>query len=210
MRATTKQSGADQPSSQDERPAPPGIDKFAARLITRKARELVRRAGFSSSDTEDIEQELTLVLLRRLGKFDSSVAHYNAFVTTIVERYAATILQHRSADMRTHRRNGGSLNVNVTDDNGHAVELVATICSSQQSQRTGQAERPHEEASDLIRDVADVLEQLPPQLRELCERLKRGSVSQVACETGFSRKTLYRRLAQIRQRFEQVGMREYL
>ena len=210
MRATTKQSGAAQPSSQDERTAPPGIDKFAARLIRRKARELVRRAGYSSSDTEDIEQELTLVLLRRLGKFDPSVAHYNAFVTTVVERYAATILQHGSAEMRTHRRNGGSLNVTVTDDDGHTVELVATICSSQQSLRTGQHQLTHEEASDLMRDVADVLEQLPPQLRELCERLKHDSISDVARELGVSRKTLYRRLTRIRERFEKAGMRDYL
>lgn len=186
------------------------LDDFALRLIRRKAKQLSGRTGFSQSDRPDLEQELALVVLRRLPDFDPCRSHYNAFVTTVVERFVATILQHRSAEMRTYRRYGGSLNATVTDSDGRPVELVATMCSSQQSLRTGHAERPHEEASGLIRDVADLLDKLPPQLRELCKRLQEGSVSQVAREMGLSRKTLYRRRVNILRRFEQSGMREYL
>ena len=40
------------------------INKFAAHLIRRKARELAACSGFSPSDRDDIEQELRLILLR--------------------------------------------------------------------------------------------------------------------------------------------------
>ena len=40
---------------------------------------------------------------------------------------------------------------------------------------------------DVAHDVVHATEQLPPQLRELCERLMYGSVSDVARETGVSR-----------------------
>ena len=47
------------------------ITNFAARLIRRKSRELTSRADFSTSDRDDIEQELSLVLLRRLDEIRS-------------------------------------------------------------------------------------------------------------------------------------------
>jgi hypothetical protein len=90
--STTRKSGAPESASTVENVASPGIDKFASRLIRRKAREVVRCAGFNLSDRQDIEQELTLVLLRRLGRFNHRVAHYNAFVTTVVEPLAASYL----------------------------------------------------------------------------------------------------------------------
>lgn len=112
------------------------ITKFAAQLIRRKARELVARSGFSPSDRDDIEQELRLILLRRLDKFDPSVAHYNAFVTTVIERYSATILEHRCAESRFHRRYGGSLNQLVDDGDGNKIEMGAKLPEDQQCMRT--------------------------------------------------------------------------
>ncbi len=140
---------------------------FAARCIRRKAREVVRCAGFSPSDRQDIEQELTLVLLRRLGQFNHRVAHYNAFVTTVVERYVATILEHRAAHMRTHQRDGGSLNVLVDDGDGCQIELSATIPSTQHALRTGCHPRSALEQSDLQRDVRDVMATLTPRARHV-------------------------------------------
>ena len=44
------------------------------------------------------------MLLRRLAKFDPTIAHYNVFVTTVIERYSATIIEHRTAESRSHQR----------------------------------------------------------------------------------------------------------
>ena len=188
----------------------PHIRKFAAVLIRRKARELSRHAGFSPSDREDIEQELRLILLRRLGKFDPAIAHYNAFVTTVIERYCATILEHRSAESRTHRRCGGSLNQMVDDGDGNQIELAAKIQDGHQTNRTGGRFRSNEDLVDLATDVTDVVAGLPPQLQDVFQRLKRGSISEVARELGMSRTTLCDLITRLRARFEQSGMREYL
>jgi RNA polymerase sigma factor (sigma-70 family) len=196
--ATSNGSGSDGP-----------LDDFATRLIRRKARELSRKPGFSRSDQPDLEQELSLILLRRLADFDATRAHRNAFATTVVERYAATILEHRSAEMRTHRRTGGSLNVPAIDADGRTVELSNIIPSSQQSRRTGQYPRPHEEAFDLAQDTNEMVRRLPPRLRDLCERLKHDSISTVARDLGLSRTEIYRRISRIRQRLEEAGLRGY-
>lgn len=210
MDAATRKVHATSVSSPGETPTSPGIDRFAARLISRKARELVRRAGFRPADQEDIEQELTLLLLRRLGKFNPSVAHYNAFVTTVVERYVATILQHRAAEMRTHERDGGSLNVLVDDGDGSQIELSATIPSTQHSLRTGCHPRTDVEQSDVRHDVHDVVATLTPRQRAICELWRTESISDVARLLGISRNTFYHELSAIRQQFEAAGLRAYL
>jgi RNA polymerase sigma-70 factor, ECF subfamily len=186
------------------------INKFAAHLIRRKARELSTRAGFSPTDRDDIEQELRLILLRRLDKFDPSVAHYNAFVTTVVERYSATILEHRQAESRSHSRYGGSLNQLVDDGDGNKIEMGATLPEDQQSVRTGARFRSGEELHDLATDVAQLIADLPPEVADICERLKRDTISVVARDLGMPRSTLRDLLKGVRSRFESCDMREYL
>lgn len=186
------------------------ITKFAAQLIRRKARELAARSGFSPSDRDDIEQELRLILLRRLDKFDPSVAHYNAFVTTVIERYSATILEHRCAESRSHRRYGGSLNQLVDDGDGNKIEMGATLPEDQQCVRTGARFRSGEELHDLATDVAQLIADLPPEVADICERLKRDTISVVARDLGMPRSTLRDLLKGVRSRFECCGMREYL
>jgi RNA polymerase sigma factor (sigma-70 family) len=202
--ASSKQRSGD--SGSPENP----INKFAAYLIRRKARELAACSGFSPSDRDDIEQELTLVLLRRLDKFDPKVAHYNAFVTTVIERYAATILEHRRAESRCHRRCGGSLNKMLDDGEGNKVEMGATLPEDQQSVRTGVRFRSGEELQELAMDVAQLIANLPPDFADICERLKRDTISVVARDLGIPRSTLRDLLKIVRSRFESGGMREYL
>ena len=209
MCAASTQSGADA-RSQEWQAATPEIDEFAARLIRRKARELIRHVGFNPSDREDIEQDLLLALLRRLRKFNPSIAHYNAFVTTIVERYTATIIEHREAEMRTPRQNGGSVHEIVDDGDGHCVDLLATLVDGQQRRHTGQRMRSDEEVSDLIHDVADVIADLPPRLGETCERLKHGTTTEVARSMRIGRAAIYELIGRIRMRFEKADLRDYL
>lgn len=205
MDAVTKQDGA--PSRPTNNPP---LDDFALRLIRRKARQISRRHGFNRSDLPDLQQELALIVLRRLADFDPCRSHYNAFVTTIVERYTATILEHRSAGKRAVHRDGGSLNVNVVDGEGSTVELAATICSSQASRHTGQYRRCSEDAWNLAHDVAAVLDEMPPQMRRVCELVMRESKAAAARELGMSQGALYEMLQRILARFENAGLRDYL
>ena len=186
------------------------INSFAARLIRRKARELSLRPGFSATDRDEIEQQLRMVLLKRLDKFDPAVAHYNAFVTTVVERYTATILEHGRAESRSHRRYGGSLNQMVDDGDGNQIEMGATIHEGQHCVRTGARFRSTEELSEMAADVATILSDLPPRIADICERLKRDSISVVARDLGIPRSTLRDMLNTVRSRFESGNMREYL
>ncbi len=186
------------------------LNKFANRLIRRKARELITRFGFSPADREDIEQDLRLLLLRRFDKFDPSVAHYNVFVTTVLERFTATIIEHREAESRAPERSGGSLSRLIDDGDGNQIEKGSTLTEDQHALRTGVKFRSDQQLQALAADVADLLTELPPEVIDICQRLKRSTVSGVARELGIPQTSLRRLLRRLRPHFDEQEMRDYL
>ena len=68
------------------------------------------------------------------------------------------------------------------------------------------------EGADCMPDrvLDSVLDRLPPKLRDLAERLKGDSLSQIARDTGVPRTTLYESVRRLRQIFERAGLGKYL
>lgn len=64
--------------------------------------------------------------------------------------------------------------------------------------------------ADLRIDLESVIESLPEQLRDLCERMKTGNMMEISRETGICRGTLYYRLSLLREAFLDAGLKEYL
>ena len=187
-----------------------GIDPYAVRLIRYKARRLIGQAGFTASDREDIEQELVLDLLRRLPKYNPKRAQLNTFIARVVEHKIASLIEARKAGIRDYRRCPFSLNDRFEDEEGRSVERVDTLDQEDYLLRTGAQSRPSDELSALTIDVAAVLESLPPELRELCRRLKAESVTEISRDTGVPRGTIYEGIKKLREIFEDAGLRDYL
>ena len=187
-----------------------GIDPYAVQLIKYKARQLVGQAGFTVSDRDDLEQELVLDLLRRLPKFDPERAQLNTFIARVVEHRIATLIEARKAGIRDYRRCRCSLNDRFEDEEGRSVERVDTFDQEDYLLRTGAQSRPADELSALTIDVAAVLERLPPELRELCRRLKAESVTEISRDTGVPRGTIYESIKKLREIFEDAGLKDYL
>jgi RNA polymerase sigma factor (sigma-70 family) len=156
---------------------------------------LVSRAGFTSQDREDLEQELILRLLQSLHLFDPGQAHRNVFVTTVIERAVAMILRERLAKKR---------------DSGVVRSFDQGQTKAGTSPEPVDPRPSDQEAFDLASDLAEVLARLPDDLRALAERLKSQSVSQAARDLGVPRTTLQRRVERLRKTFEDAGLRIYL
>lgn len=172
---------------------------FAARLIAQKTRQLVRRPEFSKSDRNDLRQELTIRLLERYEKFDPEVAHWNVFVTTVVERHVATILERQSASKRLDGHEIVSLGILVTNDDGALIELAQQLGSQHRERVTGYVSTPDEELTDAQFDAQTILERLPPPLQELAEQLLTHTVSELARELKIARSTLDDHVEKIRE-----------
>jgi RNA polymerase sigma-70 factor (ECF subfamily) len=184
-------------------------DSFTRYLIRRKARQLVGRAGFTTQDLEDLEQELATRLIKFLRAFDPSKAHRNAFTTMVVNQQVASILRHRRAQRR-HHNSTCSLNVTINVDGDGPVELCQAITQREYDARRGVSSRDDAELVELASDIASLTARLPPSWQTLLERRKTRTMQQVSREMGIPRSTLNDWKNRIRARFEQASMRDYL
>jgi RNA polymerase sigma-70 factor (ECF subfamily) len=169
------------------------LDLFAQGIIRRKVRLLVKRAGFTTQDRPDLEQELVMMLVQGLNRFDPDQGHPNVFVTTVIERAVARILRKR----RAKKRDGCMVHSLHRPTDGQPTDPI-----DPQAGREGEV--------DLANDLADVLARLPEKLRDLAERLKHRSLSAVARDLGVPRTTLQRKVQHLRRFFENAGLRIYL
>lgn len=187
-----------------------GIDDYASQIIKYKAKRLIGRFGFTESDLEDLEQELILDLLRRLPMYNPARAQRNTFIARVVEHKIATIIESQKAGMRDYRLCRWSLNDRLEDEEGGSVERMETINQEDYLLRTGKLSRPLDELRALTIDVRRAMEQLPPELRELCRCLMSDTFTRISRETGIPRGTIYEFIKKLRVIFEDAGLRDYL
>lgn len=176
--------------------------EYANEIIRHKARQLARKSGFNPSDRADIEHELLIAILERWPAFDASRASENTFIARIVEHKAVSLV-------RTHlaaKRGVGQCAPLHSDTNGSAGDFDEERVRSRRGLKT----RSIIEALCLRMDLAQVMADLPPELRCLCQRLMRGSVSAAARDSETRRTTLYRAIRELRRRLEDAGLHEYL
>lgn len=186
----------------------PAHDDVIAGLIRTKASRLVGRAGFKKQDRLDLEQELARCVHARLQAFDDDRGDIESFVQTIAQSCAANILR----DRRAGKRAAGhvvSLNAIAKRIEG-ATELAATVSKAEHDARRGRQPRSAEELAQLACDVAAVVAELSPALRDFATRLSTESLAQVARDLGMARTTVYKHVRALRRVFERKGLREYL
>jgi len=184
------------------------LSKYARTLIACKARRLVGRAGFTRSDVEDIQSELTLHLLERLPRFNPKKSRLNTFITRVVEDMAEKLVRHRTMEKRDFQREACSLNEDIKNGEGVLTERAETLSREEHDVRL--RGRAPQNASDMALDVERVMSRLPKELRELCELLQTMSVTDAARKLGIPRSTVRGRVRKLREVFHKAGVQDYL
>jgi RNA polymerase sigma-70 factor (ECF subfamily) len=178
-----------------------GLDEYADRLIRIKARQLARRPEFQSWDPEDIEQELTLDLLQRLLHHDPARASRNTFIARAVEHKVASLIEHRTRTKRHCPTEMMSLDDPASGEDGEIVPRSETIDPATLQRVPTPSDTP-----ELAVDLALAMEDLPDDMRDLCERLRTETVSEIARRLGIPRSTLYESIRRLRQRLSERGL----
>lgn len=168
--------------------APQPLDADTAALIRRKARRLARSPGFTRSDREDLEQEIAARLLVRLARLKPQPRHRGAYLAGVVENIIRGVARDRRAAKRDPAREAPP---------GPAEDAEP-------------AARDELEGVERRLDVRAAVAALPRPLRRIAERLTSAGVAEVARQLDIPRTTLYLRLREIRRRFEEAGLRDYL
>ena len=191
-------------------PAPRTLPDYAVQQIRIKARSMVGRMKLTKSDLPDLKQQLSMEVWRRLPKYDPSRGDLQSFLYWVVEKAAASIIEHRTAAIRDPRRVACSLEGAVPSSDGKDARLATFLRETEGHGRLGVDHRHFVERSDMAADISAAMELLPPDLQDLCLRLQKESPSEVSRETGIPRGTVYDAIKRIRARFEEAGLQAYL
>jgi RNA polymerase sigma factor (sigma-70 family) len=179
-----------------------------ARIIASKARCLIGRHGFRYGDYDDLVQQFTLEWLRYRPTHDPGRSSLSTYATRVIENAVAGLLRRRHAAKRDP---GGRVlsweTVAETMSRTRIEEGVYTSKDEPVYARRGEASRG---PRDLQMDLDAFLPSLPERLRRLCAGLKSMTVSEYARRTGTPRSTVYEAIHELRRRFEDAGLADYL
>lgn len=165
---------------------PDVLNEYARKVIRVKARQLAQRRDLRGLDHQDIEQELTLELLKQAHHFDIRRASLNTFIAKVIDTAVAMLLRSRRAAKRAGESDTAALDaaeIPVPDD----------------------APAPPARALDCEREarLRAAVAALPEPLRQLWERLLVGTPTAAARELGISRRQVRGGIAAIRKHLEQ-------
>lgn len=187
------------------------LEGYARDVIRHKAWQLIGKYGFTRDDYDDLQQEMMLDLLRRLGKYDPDKAALTTFVARIVDRKISNLIRHRRQEKRDYRRQVCPLDAQVEDHDGQQRGLDEILSQDAYDEEVGRHDCPEAARKDLGLDLASALDDLPAELLELARRLQTRTVAEIARELGVPRSSLYEKgIARLRKIFEDRGLREYL
>lgn len=179
----------------------PEHHEYASRLIRFKVHRICRRRGIPKSDEEVIEHDLWTHLSLRMARYDPSRGQITTFIDRVVERWIISYLRHRFADKRDPRREECSLDDEVLDADGRVVPRHET---------TLEAASDPGRLRDLERDMAQILAQLPDDLRPIALALAFSTPNSVCAELGISRRAMAKAVERLREIFRDAGLDEYL
>lgn len=174
------------------------VDPEARRLVLHKVRTMAGRLR-SLVNTDDVEQDLLLNLLRRAPRFDPARAPWAAFVRLINNHHEATFLERLNGPHETFRRAAWSLS--APSPGGQAL---AETLEDRRARRSGQ------ERAELTLDVQAVVADLCSEERQLCQALAHHSRSEAARRLGLSKSALAARIAALRRKFARGHLHDYL
>ena len=173
-----------------------GLPARTIRRIRFLASKLSRQNALPAMDREDIEQDLVLDLLQRIGRHDPARACLETFAEHVLDNRVAT-LTRPCARLRTERQ---------------MVSIDAPTAASDSDAESGQLPNDNLITGNGDADPASIEKELSltPALRLCADIMHSGNIAEGASRAGLHRSTIYERLASLRAEATALGLHEYL
>ena len=190
------------------------LNGYAQTFIDCKVYQLWGRYGLSEDDLDDVRSELTLDLLKRIEKYDSTKATMSTFIQRVVSHKISNILREYSSKKMITDRQSLSLQQAVYSDNptGHDRRLEDDITSEYYEFHHCGRTRNELEQAELIDDIQHIVDKLPGPLHQACLYLMEGkSISESASLMGLKRSTFYQQIMRpLREVFNAADLDMYV
>lgn len=184
-------------------------DPFTRKVIHRRVTQLLRMAEFASDTEDDLTQEFLIRLTDAMKHHSDEVGHRNPYIVSVVDRFTATLMEHRRAMVR-YTADGVSLDQRISDTEIGPVSFVDMLSQCDQERRLQTCKLEVNERTNLKFDLAAVMDQLSENEQRFLNLLRGHTVTEVAQIMELPRSTLVSWLEKIATIFEEAGLREYL
>lgn len=163
------------------------VDGWKADLI----RERARRWGFRHEDLEDAEQEIILDVANfHFDAAKSNGAAERTALISVIDRRLCTLLRSK----RRYQQ--------------HVAEAMAEVAVDDERLAASTNSGPN---GDLVIDTQEAVAALPDFERAICQSLALGySLTEIATQLGCSRHAVRKTVTRIRQRFESLGLSDWV
>lgn len=184
-----------------------GLPARTIKRIRYLASKLSRQNAFPGMDREDLEQDLVLDLLRRIGRHDPARASLETFAEHVIDNRVAT-LTRPCARLRAERQMVSIDAPPPSSDNDAGSDQLPddSLITGNGDAAVASIENELSLRLDMERFVAT----LTPALRLCADIMRNGNVAESASKAGLHRSTIYERLAHLRAEAAAIGLHEYL
>jgi RNA polymerase sigma-70 factor (ECF subfamily) len=182
------------------------IDQYAIRNIECQVRALVGRYGITLDDRDDLIQQLFLEYLERVADFDPERGRYKTFVNCLVRNQVVSLIRARKRQFQEVTLCALPPASVQDPDDETAVARNSELSEDAYRMATGQASRSAAELLDLRLDVNRAVNSMPPQWREIGNRVVAEGVSDVGRALGRSQTRIYQLLWKMRTAFVELGL----
>ena len=169
------------------------IDDYAREQVRIRSKILVDQFELPPDQWEDLQQDMFLELLKAAKRFRPDKASWHTFVSRVLDCFCKYYTRRESARNRRGPRETPCSDIGEDfslDRRPVGSGVLADLVSDENRHRLRQ-----------------VIAELPANLQQLCEALMENTDKRaVAKELGIGKSTLYRRLATIREHFEEAGI----
>ena len=187
-----------------------GLDDYAVNLIRYKTRRLIGQAGYTKSDQEDIEQDLSLHLRQQLPKHNPRKGTLKTFINTVLDNKIRTMVAARITSQLNVRQHDYSLDETIETEIGDKVSRAEAMDLEEYLMGVGYISRRALDAVELRIDVHYAVSLLPSDLQSLCARLQEHTILDIAHEDGVTRQKIDELRRRIAFLFLEHGLDEYV
>lgn len=179
---------------------------FTVTFIRVKAGQLIKRRDFSSSDFEDLQQDMRLYLLEKAHLFDPGRGNLESFVTKAINSCVAMKLRDREFLKRREDKKAISLERTMVEHEGEITDLGHVLLEDDGQRRTRAYPKSDTEQFERREAVEHVMGKLDPDDRDLLLSIAEHGLKETARMRGVSWRQVTNARDRLRKEFEKAGL----
>ncbi len=171
-----------------------------------KACQLCRRSDFSSSDFDDLQQDMRLYLLEKAYLFDPARGNLESFVTKAVNSCVGMMLRRQDCLKRREDKKTISLERTMVEHEDETSALGDVLLEDDGQRRTQIYPKSDFEHFELNEAVEHVMARLDPDDRDLLLSIADHGLKVTARMRGVSWRQVTNARDRLRKEFENAGL----